>query len=218
MTGRLKGSKNKCKSHIYTEEHKQFLEEMYKNYDANKLTNMFNKKFNLKKTKIAISASLKRYGFKTDRTGQYIKGDIPLNKGKTWDEYMPKKSQKKARKTTFKKGSIPANLKTVGSERLGKDEYILIKIEEKGKWVHKHRHIYEQHHGPIKPNHIIIFLDQDKYNFDINNLKMISKSELLILNQRKLIKDDPGLTTSGILVAKLIDKTNKLMRSEINEK
>ena len=210
MTGRLKGSKNKCKSHIYTEEHKQFLEEMYKNYDVNKLTNMFNKKFNLKKTKTAISASLKRYNFKTDRTGRFNLKTIPWNKGTI--------GVCKLNKTSFKKGNPSHNHRNIGSERISVDGYTEVKVEEPKKWRKKHQVIYEKHKGLIPKGYVVIFLDQDRTNFDIDNLELISKSELLILNRKRLIKSDPGLTASGILVAKLIDKTNKLMRSEINEK
>lgn len=32
------------------------------------------------------------------RTGRFLKGRIPSNKGKTWDEYMPKSSQRRCRK------------------------------------------------------------------------------------------------------------------------
>ena len=31
-------------------------------------------------------------------TGRFMKGHVPANKGKTWDEYMSKRSQRKARK------------------------------------------------------------------------------------------------------------------------
>lgn len=32
------------------------------------------------------------------RTGRFLKGCTPANKGKTWDEYMPKRSQKRCAK------------------------------------------------------------------------------------------------------------------------
>ena len=32
------------------------------------------------------------------KTGCFLKGHAPANKGKTWDEYMPKRSQKRCAK------------------------------------------------------------------------------------------------------------------------
>ena len=47
------------------------------------------------------------------------------------------------------------------------------------------------------------------HNFDINNLILISRKQLRILNQNYLIKDDPELTKSGIILADLLIKINE---------
>lgn len=48
-----------------------------------------------------------------------------------------------------------------------------------------------------------------KVILDINNLIMVSKSQLLKLNQHKLIKDDADLTRTGVIIADLITKISK---------
>lgn len=108
---------------------------------------------------------------KTGNHGTFFpKGNIPWNKGM-------KGLQIGGEITQFKKGSIPPNHRPVGSERIDEDGYTYIKIAEHAKWVLKHRHIYEQHHGKIASNMIVTFRDKNISNFDIENLEVISKVE-----------------------------------------
>lgn len=150
--------------------------------------------------------------------GRIKKGNIPANKGKKWDEYMSKESQIKAMKTLFKKGNISPNSVPVGTERKTKGGYIKIKVKDgelNKNWKFKHRYIYEQHYGSIPENCKIIFLDGNKYNFDINNLKMVSKAEELIMNKKKLRFNDKKLTESGHLISKIILKRSALKNERL---
>ena len=58
--------------------------------------------------------------------------------------------------------------------------------------------------------HKVIFADGNKRNFNIDNLILVTNSEALIMNTNKLIYENAGLTKTGSLIAKVIDKTNKL--------
>lgn len=108
----------------------------------------------------------------------------------------------------FKSCNLP-----IGSERVNKG-YIFIKIAEPNVWIEKHRYIYESVYGKIPAGHKVIFADQDKGNFDINNLILVTDSEALIMNTNKLIYKDAELTKTASIVAKIIDKTNKLNRAK----
>lgn len=93
--------------------------------------------------------------------------------------------------------------------------YVHVKVcDGKGNknWVPKQRVIYEQHYGPIPKGHKVIFADGNRFNFDIDNLVLVSSSEELIMNQRNLRYDDQDLTKTGHLIAKVIDKRNKLRK------
>jgi hypothetical protein len=81
------------------------------------------------------------------------------------------------KETRFKKGTVPPNHQAVGSERIDEDGYTYIKIAEHAKWVLKHRHIYEQHHGKLEPHMIVTFRDKNISNFEIENLEAITKVE-----------------------------------------
>lgn len=196
----------------FNEEHKDFIIKNIKNTEKD-LLNMFNSKFNTDLSEQQLSNFKSRNKLKSGLVGgQFKKGNVPMNKGKRWDEYMSKQAQENCRKTTFKKGNIPTNHKSVGSERLNKYGYIEIKVAEPNKWKLKHRVIYEKEFGTIPKSHIVTFVDGNSRNFELDNLVLISRSENLVANEYKLHKRDKELTKIGLLIAKVIDKTNKRKR------
>lgn len=114
----------------------------------------------------------------------------------------------KAKATMFKKGNIPKNYRPVGSERKTKDGYIEIKVKDPNKWRLKHNVIWEKHYGKITKGNIVMFLDGDKLNTDISNLKLIKRSELLIMNRYHMYGENAEITDAATNLAKLIDTTN----------
>jgi len=101
---------------------------------------------------------------------QFPKGHTPWNKGMKGVAFG-------GHETRFKKGTVPPNHREVGSERIDEDGYTYIKIAEHTRWVLKHRHIYEQHHGKLEPHMIVTFRDKNISNFEIENLEAITKVE-----------------------------------------
>lgn len=94
----------------------------------------------------------------------------------------------------------------IGSERIKPDGMVQIKIS-KNKWEYKQRYIYEQYHNvKLTSDDYIIFLDQDRTNFDINNLMRVTRHESAILSNQKLFSKEPKITKTGIYVAKLMIK------------
>lgn len=205
--------------HIYTEEENQFLIDNVKGITLKELTKRFNERFKLNLSESSISNRKNKLKIKSGITGgQFVKGQIPANKGKKWDEYLTKEQQEKARATTFKKGNIPGNRRELFEERIDKDGYIAIKVQDGNlnkNWQQKHRYIYECHYGKIPKGHKVIFLDGNNRNFDIDNLKLVSNAEELIMNRRKLRYNDKELTESGYLIAKIINKRGKLTNERL---
>lgn len=114
---------------------------------------------------------------------------------------------------TFKKGHTPLRYAPIGSER--KDgQHILVKVAEPSVWKTKQRVVYEREHGEIPEGYIVIFADRNKRNYDPENLILVSKSEALIMNDNHLYKEEAELTKTGVLIAKIIDRTRKLERRE----
>ena len=197
--GRTKGVKNKKPQHKWSQEEKQYLASIVKGKTYKELVTLMNEKFDYEFSSQQIEGALRRYNLKTGNTGQFKKYKEPWNKG--LKGYMG------ANKTSFKKGNIPPNYKPVGSERVTRDGYTEVKIKDPNKWELKHRYIYKKHYGEIPSGYNVIFADKNISNFDIDNLILVSKAEMLMLNREKLIFEDKELTKTGVNIVKLINKT-----------
>lgn len=102
------------------------------------------------------------------------------------------------------------------SERVKTDGMTQIKIS-KNKWEYKQRYLYEKYHNvELKTDEYVIFLDQNKTNFDINNLKVISRQESALMSNQGLFSKNAKVTELGIANAKLINKIKE--RGKIYEK
>lgn len=143
-------------------------------------------------------------GCKPNETS-FKKGHVPWSKGT--------KGVLKPNKTSFKKGNIPHNTREMYSERLSKDGYIEIKVGI-NKWIGKHRYIWEQHYKKKVPKgYAVLFLDGDNRNFEIDNLKIISRGALLILNRRyRHVLKDRELMRSCVDLSELIISLKKKER------
>lgn len=196
----------------YTKEQKQFLIDNNYMTPAKELANMFNQKFKTNLTSENIKNFRRNNKLNSGLTGRFEKGSVPMNKGKKWDDYMSKEAQERSSKTTFKKGIIPHNHKPVGYERINVDGYVEIKVKEPNVFKLKHRAVYEQLNGPIPNGCNVIFADGNRMNLDPNNLILVTKKEMLIMAQKRLFKHNQSLTRSGHMLAKVIDKQNKLRK------
>ena len=79
----------------------------------------------------------------------------------------------------------------------------------------KHHIIYEKYHNvKIGRWDKVIFLDGNKRNFDINNLKLISNSEQIIISNRNYKSSNPDVMNSYISLAKVLNKINKIKKSK----
>ena len=120
--------------------------------------------------------------------------------------------------TRFKKGEqSPYNetiIRDIGDSFVSrKDGYHYIKIG-KNKWVRKHRYLYEQAHGVKLPSNVsVVFLDGNKDNLDINNLKAVDMRTKLMARDRHLFTSDKETTKTGLLISKLILKTGDKKKS-----
>lgn len=198
------------KLHKYTEEEKEFIKNNAFGITTPELIEKFEERFNIKLKKTQLSSFKKRYGIKSGFTSSnfyFKKGNIPFNKGT--------KGLTKANITSFKKGNIPANLRPIGSERIDKkDGYILIKVSNEGRrWKFKHKVLWEKYHNKSIPKgYVVTFADQNKENFSKENLILISRRELSIMNREKRFSKIPDITKTNILLTKLNSKVNDLKK------
>ncbi len=160
-----------------------------------------------------LKSLCKRKGWMTGRTGCYEPGRTPENKGKK----MP--FNPNSAKTQFKKGQTPHNTKHLGHERLSKDGYVEINIDQTNphtgyerRYVHKHRHLWEQVNGPVPDGMCLKCLNSDKTNTDPSNWEAIPRAMLPRLSGRhSLAYDDaaPELKPAIMAIAKLEHKARE---------
>lgn len=140
-----------------------------------------------KKNADRVMAKAKRLGLKKSRqflkescqqrenSGKFKKGLIPHNKGKKLSE----DTKAKLVKTMFKSGNRPHNTLQVGAETQDKYGYVMVKVAEPNVWRYKHRIAFGE---PVPKGHKVIFLDGNKYNFERDNLQLVSNAELMSKN------------------------------------
>ena len=201
------GVKNKGPQHIWSDEEKLYLAEITPGRGYKEIQSMMSCKFGFDYTHHQIKGAITRNKLNTGRTGRFEKGHATWNKGT--------KGLTKANVTSFKKGQKPHNYKPLGSERITKDGYCEIKVSDTGRrWKPKHVLIYEKHHGKVPKGSAVIFLDGDKRNFDIDNLYLVTRSQLAMLNKNSLIQKDADLTKTAINVVDLMKKISAMEKKD----
>lgn len=189
----------------WTDEEKEYLSKITPGHHYKEIVYLMNEKFERTFTIEMIKGAIGRYKLNTGFNGRFKKGNIPHNKGLSM-------CYPGCERTWFKKGNLPLNHKKVGSERVDRDGYTLIKVAEPNQWKLKHRVIWEQVNGPIPKGYSLIFADKDKTNMSLDNLILVSRKELMVINRRNLIKDNAELTKSGVNLSKLLVKISDVSK------
>lgn len=174
-----------------------------------------------------LHALRKRKGWFTGRSGHFVKGETPHNKGK---KCKPGKggNHPNARKTQFRKGQLPHNANYLGHERIDpKDGYVYVSVAETNphtgyerRYVLKHLWLWQQANGPLPEGHCLKCLSADRTNCDPSNWEAIPRALLprLAGGNRyapKLAYDDAPdeLKPTVLAIAKLEHAARKVRRS-----
>lgn len=138
---------------------------------------------------------------------RFVKGQPATNKGKRQHEFMSADGIKRSSRTRFKPGHIPHNTRAVGTDCLHADGYVYIKLEHGT--MPKHRYIWEQHHGKVPQGMMIAFIDGDRQNCAIENLKLINRQENC---RRRTAEETPEARAARL--AKAQESRNKSIRRD----
>lgn len=190
-------------------------EDFFKKHEATprkKLAELFNAKFKIQVSIKGLSQKCRKLGLVCPNNGHFKKGSIPANKGK--------KGLTGANKTSFRPGNVPPNKTKAGSISTRKakngNSYMHIKIAEPNKWQMLHVYIWETKHGKIPKGYCVIFKDKNTLNTRLDNLMLISRAELVRLNQKYAYIDE-SLKETALQVIKINDaiikKSKKLKQS-----
>lgn len=116
----------------------------------------------------------------------------------------------------FKKGHIPANTRKKYSLRVAYDKrndkhYVYMKLNSK--WIFYHRYIWEKINGKIPAGYCLTFKDGNTLNFDLTNLLLVSRGELLRKNRVSYFSKNK---LSDTHIASLIVRDNPELRNIVS--
>ena len=164
-----------------------------------------------------IKALCKRKGWLTGRTSCFERGHPPHNKGKK----MPFNAN--SARTQFKKGQLPPNTKYAGHERLSREGYIEISVNETNphtgferRHVLKHKWLWERLHGAV-PEGMCLKCKGERTNTDPSNWELVPRALLPRLSGRFGRNYDGApndLKPTIMAVAKLEHRLREKGRSE----
>lgn len=196
----------------WSNEQAAWVQNAYTHMSYNDMPNPFFKEFGVHKLPSQFRSLTRNQRYISGRDCKFKPGHVPVNKGT--------KGLTGANAGSFKKGQIPHNEVPMWSERVDKEGYVWIKIPEHnphtdtnyiGRFVFKHRYIWEKENGNIPKGMALVFTDGDRSNCEINNLELVKRSELLYLNQH--FSDVPSaVRPSAIATSKLAVKIQSVVK------
>lgn len=200
----------------YSPEMLDFLREGYKRLSLAELTAAFNQKFGTDKPESSIRGATRNHKMKSGRTGMFQPGHKSWNAG--MKGYQP---GGRAFETQFKKGEMHGaaqhNYRPIGSTRISKDGYIERKVTDDHpvparRWIGEHHLVWEAANGPIPDGHVVVFLDGDKLNTDLENLRCVPRGVLATMNKLGLNETSGEARKAAILTSEVMNKANTLER------
>lgn len=123
---------------------------------------------------LASAASGRLDGLRGSQS-RFCKGQTPWNKGQ-------KGLACGGRDTQYQPGQMPHNHVPVGTVVTSSDGYLKIKTAEPKTWRWLHRQVWEDANGPIPRGMALIFRDGNREHCTLDNLQLISRSELMSRN------------------------------------
>jgi hypothetical protein len=185
-------------SRVFTPEQILFIRENYAGRSLAGLAEVFHLAFGPDISVGQLRSCVHNRGITSGLTGCFEKGNVSWNLGR--------KGYMGANRTSFRKGNSPANRQPLGTERVdSKDGFILVKIAERNpytgaatRYKHKHVHVWETLNGPVPKGHVVSFRDGIKANCEPDNLMLLTRAELLVLNQHGY-KDLPAELKPSVL-------------------
>jgi len=214
----------------------EILRRLYPDCKTETLALILKRKASLISQKASLLGIKKSEGFKKSPiSGRLMKGSeigaatrftnlMPgWNKGLKQADYMSPEMIEKTAKTRFKKGQDPHNTVPVGSERITKDGYVEIKTNHykdgdgKNKnFELKHRLLWVENFGEIPAGMVVSIRGDDKVNFTIDDLELISMEENL---QRNIVCDSSIVKRFlGVKDAEKVDEIIKELPEVIIQK
>jgi hypothetical protein len=181
-------------------------------------------------TAVNLHSLRKRKGWKTGRSGHFMKGQEPINKGVPC---APGRGGRhpNAQRSQFRKGNQPHNTKFLGHERVSKDGYVEVSVDEENphtgyerRYLLKHLHLWEQKNGPVPEGHCLKCVDGNRLNTDPENWIAIPRGVLPRLNggrATRIMAYDTApaeLKPTLMTIARLDQKTSEIRKRKTDRR
>ena len=191
--------------------HVEYLKEIAKGKSTYEITKMFNERFNLNLTRSKIRSAMTNRGITNKVDTRFKKGKVPDNGHRFY------KDDPRGIPYRFKKGNVPQTKKPIGTIKK-RNGYCWEKVEEPNVWRQSHYILYEKHFGKIPDDKILVFKDKNKKNITIENLALISRKQLALLNRKDWISEDTMITDVGITLSELVITKSEKKKERKNER
>lgn len=203
----LRGVKANQGKRIFSDEQERFIRKNVQGKSNKDLAELINHTFGLQITIAQIKGWKANHKLSSGLTGYFERGHVPINKGTKGMFNVG------GNKTSFKKGQPARNHKPVGTERIDRDGYVIVKVQDDGpwhkRWHPKHKLEWEKVHGKIPPGFVLIFLDGNKQNITMENLKLVTQAQNLQLNRKQWRSEIPEATLAGVNLTQIQAKVTK---------
>ena len=168
--------------HVWTDEQVEYLKKIAEGTPRKEIVKKLNDKFNLNLTLLQVRDCMNNRNIRNNLDTRF---------------------------SSQEGGNRCVQRKPVGCETKWDGGYTRIKLGE-NEWEFKHRYIWRQHYGEIPKDYSVIFLDGNLDNFDIDNLALVSRHELMKYNSMRLKSNDIELNKTAVNLAKLIVKVKEI--------
>ena len=174
-----RGIKTKIK-HIWTDEQVEYLKKIAEGTPRKEIVKKLNDKFNLNLTLLQVRDCM---------NGRGIRNNID-------------------KRFSAKDGNRCQQEKPIGTISRWECGYTRIKTGD-NEWEFIQRYVWRKHHGEIPPGHSVIFLDGNTDNYNIENLALVNRNELMKYNSMRLSSDNQELNRVAVSLAKLMTKAKE---------
>lgn len=205
----------KSSRHVSWREHPEydeFLRETVPGRIESEIADAFEREFGIRLTSSQVGNAKARLGVRSGTVGgRFEPGNVPANKGRTWDEMgIPEDKRERMRSGQFKPGNLPWTTREVGEERVTKDGYVEVHVAQRRRekandqWVLKQRLVWQEANGRrLRPDEMVVFADGDRRNFDPGNLVAMTMAEHAVIIRSGIAYADRETCETAIGIARL---------------
>jgi hypothetical protein len=196
---------------VITKSEAIYIKKYYRRYSIQDLTDRLNENFGNVRIPQQLKSYTSNHKILSGRSGCFEKGITPWNKGLRG--YMGRN------RTSFRKGNKPPNRRPMWSERIDDEGYTYKKTRKRKEESHstftlKHRWIWERKHGKIPPGYKLIFINGDRGDCRLSNLRMVSEAEMLRANKIGYGEVQPEIKPPLMTLAQLQVQISKRSRGK----